>query len=47
VSATLCTGVEYSLTQKKAVSLELRYKKLIDAGVGPSQSIAFIGSFYF
>jgi hypothetical protein len=47
VSGTLCAGLEYSLTQKKSVSLELRVKKLIDAGKGPSQSLAFIGSFYF
>ena len=47
VSGTLCVGLEYSLTQKKSVSLELRLKKFIEAGIGPSQSLGFIGSFYF
>jgi len=47
VSGTLCAGLEYSITPRKAVSLELRYKKLIDAQVGPSQSLALLGSFYF
>jgi hypothetical protein len=47
ISGTLSTGVEYSLTQFKAVSLEMRYKKLIDGQVGPSQSFTVIGSLYF
>ncbi len=47
ISGTLCAGLEYSITPAKSISLELRYKKLIDAQLGPTQSLALLGSFYF
>jgi hypothetical protein len=47
ISGTLCVGLEYSITPARAISLELRYKKLIDAQLGPTQSLALLGSFYF
>lgn len=47
ISGTISAGLEYSVTPTKALSLEVRIKKLIDAQVGPSQSLAILGSFYF
>jgi hypothetical protein len=47
ISGTLSAGLEYSVTPRNAVSLELRVKKLIDAQVGPAQSFALLTSFYF
>jgi hypothetical protein len=47
MNGALSAGLEYSLNHNKAISIELRFKKLIDAQVGPSQSFALLGSYYF
>lgn len=46
-NAVLCGGFEYSLTQRTAISLELRFGKLIEAGTGQSGALGFIASLYF
>jgi hypothetical protein len=47
VNGTISAGLEYSIATAKAVSVEVRVRKLIDAQVGPTQSFALLGSFYF